>query len=681
MTEYDERHSGVVSQVNDVLDGTVARGDGSPAGAGVASDAIDETVRREADGLDNDLADLSARQERIASQPFHDEDMRLLEIIGRASPSRATYDQCLRWALAEYFTTHYVAPGPGVDVQVRLAQDLLKVTNDIITRHNAVAMAEMLDVVMAERHLAAPDKDACREASKRIVEYPVSTTLSPHQVAELLIRLHDVVRIVTPSDPQGLRAPLLGVYCHGGISRGLYETNEAVILALVTCYAWDAKNPFLEQTMGHLRRTAPLRMQNDNIDLVPVNNGVFDVAKGVLRPFSPNVVFLSKTHVDYVADAPNPVIDMGGGRTWDVDTWIHDLSDSDAVNDLMWQVITAVVRPQVPWHKAVWLVNPHGANGKGTFLQLLKSLCGPQNVAWTTIPLKRFSERFGLESLVGKSAVFNDESSSDAYLPEVEELKAFITQDAIDITRKHRDSISYTPKAILVQCTNDPPRTRDKTGSWLRRLIMVPFTKRFNVTGEITAIREDYIHRPEVLRYVLCKALAMRCYRFDEPPESRLMLEGYRRDNDVVLDFWDAVRDELAWDLVPWSFLYDLFKAWNRDANPGSQLGVGKTRFINRVTNIVDEDEGPDSPWVALHRRTRRPGTLMATPEHLIFRYRDDPDMRRWVNPRYRSSADINKMTVIDLNQLPVRVDGLIRRTVLEADEARRGVNGGMPGE
>ena len=68
----------------------------------------------------------------------------------------------------------------------------------------------------------------------------------------------------------------------------------------------------------------------------------------------------------------------------------------------------------------------------------------------------------------------------------------------------------------MVQCLNEMPRIKDKSDSFYRRQLFIPFTKCF--TGEERKyIKQDYLKRTEVLEYVLYRVLNMNYYELDTP--------------------------------------------------------------------------------------------------------------------------------------------------------------------
>ena len=43
----------------------------------------------------------------------------------------------------------------------------------------------------------------------------------------------------------------------------------------------------------------------------------------------------------------------------------------------------------------------------------------------------------------------------------------------------------------------------------------------------------------------------------------------YKEYNDPVLAFWNGFRGQFKWDLLPFRFLYELYRAWHERYNPG----------------------------------------------------------------------------------------------------------------
>lgn len=269
--------------------------------------------------------------------------------------------------------------------------------------------------------------------------------------------------------------------------------------------------------------------------MVAVNNGIFDYKVHKLTPFTPDKIFLSKCPVDYVIGAANPVLhNPKDGTYWNIEDWMKELGGSPEKTELLWQITGAVIRPCVAWNKFAVLYAEDGNNGKGTLCDLMRNLCGRRNCA--SISMSSFAKEFMLELLIGVSAVITDENPVGAFLDDSASLKAVATNDTLMINRKNEKPISYKFRGFTVQCVNEIPRVKDKSDSFYRRLLCVPFENCF--TGaERKYIKQDYIARKEVLEYVLYRVLNMDYYELGEPDECKALMSEFKADNNPVITF------------------------------------------------------------------------------------------------------------------------------------------------
>jgi len=365
-------------------------------------------------------------------------------------------------------------------------------------------------------------------------------------------------------------------------------------------------------------------------DLIAVNNGVFDYKNKKLLPFSPEYVFMAKCRVDYNAKAQLVVIHNPDDNTdWDVVSWLDELSDDPEIVDLIWEILGAIVRPFVRWSKSAWFFSVKGNNGKGTLCVLMRNLCGSDSVA--AIPLSDFSKNFALEPLTRSNAIIVDENDVGVFIDKVGNLKAVITNDVIPIDRKFKSPISYQFFGFMVQCLNEFPRLKDKSDSFYRRQLFVPFDKCF--TGrERTYIKDDYLNRPEVLEYVLYRVLNMTFYTLSEPQRCKDVLSEYKEFNDPVRQFFNEFETQFHWDLLPFQFLYDLYKAWSIKNNPNGTI-QGRNKFIQELLNVIKNSK----IWYCQDKGTQvRSGGRMEGPEPLVLEY----ELKDWMNGEYKGGGN-----------------------------------------
>ena len=457
--------------------------------------------------------------------------------------------------------------------------------------------------------------------------------LCASQIAAIMLKLYHIVRIRSGGSGADPDYDLLGIYQESGPDEGLYATDDASFKRIVKLYNYSITKRELDDVMEMMKLEAPRVDRTMDRDLIAVNNGIFDFENKTLMPFSPDYVFLAKSHVDYDPNAVNVVIhNDDDGTDWDVESWMKTLSDDPEIVDVLWEIMSAIIRPHVRWNKSAWLYSSTGNNGKGTLCELMRSLCGEDSYA--SIPLADFSKDFALEPLIRSTAIIVDENDVGGYLDKVANLKAVVTNDVVAINRKFKTPIAYQFYGFMVQCLNEMPRTKDKSDSFYRRQLFIPFDKNFNGI-ERRYIKTDYIHRPEVLRYVLRKVLHMNFYTLSEPLACKQALEEYKEYNDPVRQFLDEMLPQFKWDLVPFTFMYDLYKVWFLRTVPKGSV-QGRNTFITDVLNLLTPQTGWQCPGRGVAIRA---GKKMSVPEPLIIEY----ELKGWYNPDY-TGHDQNKV-------------------------------------
>ena len=415
--------------------------------------------------------------------------------------------------------------------------------------------------------------EKCREVnatrSKGEAKWRLPTELDEEQVARILARLYPIKRISYLDDPKADSDYILGIYQSDGENKGVYTVSDLAFKNIIKQYNNDFDDFRCQKVKQHLECYVESSGLCRDKDLIAVNNGIFNYATKELQDFDPDVVFISKSHVDYNVNAQNVNIH-------------NDIDGTD------------------------W--------SKGTLCELMRELCGKG--AYTSIPIALFSKDFMLEPLLSVSAIIVDENDVGDYIDRSANLKAVITNDVIFVNRKFKKPLSIQFKGFMVQCINELPKLRDRSQSMLRRLILVPMLKCF--TGiERKYIKNDYLHRKDVLEYVLYKVLNTNFYTLSEPQACKNLLSDYRLYNNPVEDYWYHFKVLFEWNLLPYEFLYDLYKSYIKEVNPQSSI-MGKNTFTRELRAVVMND--PDQKWLAANTpRTR--GDNMSCIEPLIMKY------------------------------------------------------------
>ena len=444
--------------------------------------------------------------------------------------------------------------------------------------------------------------------------------LNHSQIAELMMALYPIAKIIVSENEDDPDANVLAIYQNEGKFKGTYRYNKKDLRKIARQFKYGLNMREFEEIEEVLKDIAPQKRRTTDPDLIAVENGIFNYKTKELQPFDPELVYLSKSQVAYNEHAKNIIIHNDDDNTdWDVETWVEELSDDPEIVKSLWEIMSAIVRPHVRWDKAAWLFSTKGANGKGTLVTLMRNLVGQNSYA--SIPIDDFSgkNQFSLAPLLNATSVIVDENDVGTYIDKAANLKAVVTNDVITIEKKGKDRIAYQFYGFMVQCLNEFPQVKDKTNSFNRRQLFIPMNKSFEGI-ERKYIKTDYLFRQDVLEYVLFKVLNTNFYTLSTPEASKEILEEFKSNNDPLYDFTSIMLEDLAWDVVPTDFLYDLYEAWYlKNVSKKGQIG-SKIKFKREVETIIQQKF--KDKWEYHKGQYRMTVTDITNPEPYIAQYK-----------------------------------------------------------
>lgn len=383
-----------------------------------------------------------------------------------------------------------------------------------------------------------------------------------------------------------------------------------------------------EEVLTALADICPRVVLRYDPDYVAVNNGLFNRPKQALEPFTPERVLIHKTNIDEIVNPSVVQITMPDQRVWEFNAWLVDLfcmdeNDPDQVAEakrmahFVKQCMAACLRPGTDWDKVALFYAEQGSNGKGTIVSIIENILGEG--ASLSIPLDKFAEDAYIEKTPGIMAVLTHENPVNAFAKDVSRWKAFTTGDKFRVNRKYKSAIELIVQCFQVQCFNSKFRTPDTSDSFYRRLMVMPFLKTFKGAAERKYIKKDYLRRKDVLERIQWELLRMDFDTFDIPETVLRATEELQRDNDPVQTFWSEISSELAWDVIPAKFIFDLFDAWAIRNKMGVKMG--RNTFYERLQQTLRGD----GCWAYQEGKVRI-GRHLDAAEPLVSRYQ----LRDW---------------------------------------------------
>lgn len=223
-----------------------------------------------------------------------------------------------------------------------------------------------------------------------------------------------------------------------------------------------------------------------------------------------------------------------------------------------------------------------GANGKSVLLELIKALCGAENVA--AVAPDKLDNSFQRAYLHGKYANLVTEIAEGAVINDAA-LKAITSGELTTAEHKFRSPFSFAPYATCWFGTNHMPHTRDFSDALFRRACVITFNNKFEGSKRDPLLKEKLVDElPGVLRLAL-EGLAGVISRgqFTEPGSMLEAGREWRQEADQVAQFVeDCCR--IGSGETPKKTVYENYKAWA--AENGIMRTLAQRSFTNRMRQV-----------------------------------------------------------------------------------------------
>lgn len=374
-----------------------------------------------------------------------------------------------------------------------------------------------------------------------------------------------------------------GVYEHA------HKTIEAKMIEKIPTLTAQRRTEVLK----YLDLIAP-SVKVSEANYIAFNNGIYDITTDTLLPYSSDIVITNKIPHDYNPKAYNEVMDKTLDKISCGDKQIRALLE-ESIGYSFYR------RNELG---RSFVLTGDGANGKSTFLDLVKHILGDNNIS--ALDLREFGDRFSTCMLFGKLANIGDDIG-DEFLHgnTVSIFKKVVTGNRIKAEFKGLNSFDFDPFVKVFLSSNEMPRMRDRTGAVMRRLVMIPFNARFTKDDpDFDPYIKYKLIKEDSLQYLIALAIeglkrVLQNNEFTKSTKVEKALADYEEENNPVVAFVNEVGIE---DIInqPTHDVYLRYTVFCSHNQLQSLSKVAFSKQINKRLNLITSSQRLDGKVIRI---------------------------------------------------------------------------------
>lgn len=386
----------------------------------------------------------------------------------------------------------------------------------------------------------------------------------------------------------------LHIYKNGVYISGIREIESAMVSYLPKLRANQRT-----ETMKYIELIAK-EIEVADARWIAFKNGLLNIETGEMKDFSSDIAITNQIPWNYNTEAYSEVADRV----------LNKMACQDLeIRRLLEECIGYCFYRRNEMSKA-FILTGEKSNGKSTYLEMVKTVLGESNVS--NLDLAELDERFSVAEMSGKLANIGDDIS-DEFMQgrSIATFKKIVSGSSVKAEYKGQDVFFFSPYVKLLFSANNIPRTKDKTGAVLRRLVIIPFNAIFSETDE------DYdpyiIHKLKeegVMEYLvkigvegLKRVVTQRKFSFSEKVKNAV--KEYETENNPVLLFLDETNEsEIENQLT--DEVYRKYKLFCLENGYSEMTKTTFSKELNRKLGIVTRSTKFDGVWYRIYAKSRQ---------------------------------------------------------------------------
>lgn len=270
--------------------------------------------------------------------------------------------------------------------------------------------------------------------------------------------------------------------------------------------------------------------------------------------------------------------------------FLSNILDYEEINFIFEWIGFSLIK-DYPLQKLLILQGP-GGNGKSTLINFISGVLDERNISNLSLDTIQ-NERFARIQLKGK--LMNSFADiNDSYFNSMDIIKSITGDDYIYGEYKGQDGIMFKNFAKLIFSANALPAFKDKSEGLMRRLILLPMTKKPKGSGGISL--ESILNDKEELTKILLHAIksiegVLKRGEFSITENMEAALKNWFENQDNVSLFVKENCELKADSRTSIKKLFDDYKYFCMDNN---YKAIGKQSFTDRLISRYELDKRKD---------------------------------------------------------------------------------------
>lgn len=360
---------------------------------------------------------------------------------------------------------------------------------------------------------------------------------------------------------------------------GIYVSGQQELEAVMIQHIPQLNRAKRTEVMAYLDILIRENTQITDANLIAFRNGLFNIFDDTFIPFTPDHIITNKINWDY---NPNAYCEL-------TDTTLDKIACHDScIRKLLEEVVGYCLYRRNELGKAFILTGEKN-NGKSTFLDMIKTLLGDENIA--ALDLKELGDRFKTAELFGKLGNIGDDIG-DEFIANAAVFKKLVTGDRLNVERKGQNPFDFNNYSKLLFSANNIPRIGKgkDSAAILRRLVIIPFDARFSVDDPDYKPYIKYeLRQQESIEYLIQLGLkglktVLKNQKFTSSEKVQKELEDYEESNNPVLGFLKEI-DKNEIENEPTNKVYQAYQEY---CLSNSLQALSNIEFSKQVKRYYD---------------------------------------------------------------------------------------------